>query len=195
MLARFIESRIVASERTLGVNQDWLRHLYRASPAAFRKFMRVLPLAGHRKAASKEAFAVAHLVGSLSEDCGSCVQIAVNLARGEGVDAAILRAVLDDRPQDLRPELVAVMAYAKAVAHRGDDVVEQMEALRQMVGETAVCELALAVATARIFPVVKRGMGHAVSCSMVTLDLPDEREGQREGEREGGRTGAAMAHG
>jgi hypothetical protein len=187
MLARFVQSRIAASERALGVSQDWLRDLYRVSPTAFRKFMRFLPLASHRKAASKEAFAIAHLVGSLSEDCGSCVQIAVNLALGEGIDPSVVRAVLDDRPQDLRPELAEVMGYAKAVANREDDVVARIEALRRSMGETAVCELALAVATARLFPVVKRGMGHAVSCSLATLDLPGERDDMP--------AGAAVAHG
>ena len=176
MLARFVESRIAAAESVMGVNQDWLRDLFRASPAGFRKLSRFLPLASYRKAASRDAMAVARLVGALSEDCASCVQITVNLALGEGVDPAILRAVLDDRPGDLAPDLAEVMAYAKAVAYRGDDVLERIEVVRARFGEAALYELALGIASARLFPVAKRGTGHAVSCSRVTLDLPGERE-------------------
>jgi alkylhydroperoxidase family enzyme len=176
MLARFVESRIAAAERVIGVNQDWLRDLYRISPAGFGKLTRFLPLSAHRKAAPRDAMAVARLVGALSEDCGSCVQITVNLALGEGVDPAVLRAVLDDRPRDLAPELADVMDYAKSVAERRDDVLERVETIRARFGETALYELALGIASARLFPVAKRGTGHAVSCSKLTLELPGARD-------------------
>jgi alkylhydroperoxidase family enzyme len=176
MFRRYVESRIASAERATGVGMDWVRDFYRVSPSGFWKFTRFLPLARHRQAASKEAFAIAHLIGARSEDCGGCVQIVVNRALGDGVDPAVLRAVLDDRPQELAPDLAAVMAYAKAVADRGDDVVDRSAALCRSIGETAVCELAVAVATARLFPVIRRGLGHAESCAMTTLELPGGRK-------------------
>jgi AhpD family alkylhydroperoxidase len=169
MMGTLVERMIVASERDTGESADFMRDIYRASKAAFWKFGMFMPLSRHRRAATAEAKAVAGLVGSLSEDCGTCVQIHVNLARKEGVGRDILQAVLDGKPGNLAPDLAAVYEFAQSVVTASPDAGERSDQLKELLGEEAVVDLSLAIATARLFPIVKRGLGYGVSCSLVQV--------------------------
>ena len=42
----------------------------------------------------------------------------------------------------------------------------EREAIRERFGDAAVVELSAAVASAQLFPVLKRGMGYSVSCRL-----------------------------
>jgi len=171
MIAAMVEKQIVATEAATGESADFMRDIFRVSPTAFWKFGMFMPLAKHRRAASSEARAVAALVGTLSEDCGPCVQTVVNLAQQDGVDGSVLRAVLNDKPEDLGPELAEVYDFAQAVVTAAPDAAARSDKLKQSMGEEAVVDLSLAIATTRVFPTVKRGLGYGVSCSLVQVEV------------------------
>ena len=103
--------------------------------------------------------------------CGPCVQTAVNLAKADGVPADVLRAVLDRRVNDLPEPLRDVYRFAEAVVEVSGEEEPYRARLRQVFGEAALCELALAIATCRLFPTVKRALGYATSCSLVQAEV------------------------
>jgi hypothetical protein len=98
------------------------------------------------------------------------VQIGINFALREGISKEILRAVLDRQPDRLPPKLADVYRFADSVVSGGDD-----DALRERVrghyGDEALIELGLGMAVARTFPVVKRTLGYAKSCSLVKIEI------------------------
>jgi alkylhydroperoxidase family enzyme len=172
MLNALINNRLDAAERQLGVPVDYLREMYRDARGAFFKFAKFPAIAGYRKKLPKEAHAVGALVASRSADCGPCLQIGVNLARKEGVSPDIIRAVLERRPEDLDPPLADIYHFASSVVN---EVPADEETLRARIierfGKEASIELALVLATARVFPNLKRAMGHAISCSKVEIKM------------------------
>ena len=115
--------------------------------------------------------APARLAATRVQDCGTCVQTVVNQARADGVPAATLRAALDGRADALGEAERLAFHYGEAVAARADDAREHVEAVRQRLGDAALAELALAVATAQLFPALKRGLGQDVACALVDVDL------------------------
>lgn len=127
-------------------------------------------LASHRRKLPLDAFHVARLAATQVEDCGTCVQIVVNMARKEDVGADLLKAALAGNEAALPAPLGDVLRYARQVA-QGQDDAELRDRLRASYGEAGLVELALAIATARVFPSVKRAMGHAVSCSLVRVEV------------------------
>lgn len=171
MLRRLIETRISAAERSLGVPADYLRHILRVSLRSFFKFVKIMPLAEYRRALASEPYHVARLVATRDEDCGTCLQIEVNLAKKDGVSPAVLQAVLDSRPDDLPRELADVYHFTQHVvtASGGED--ELRERIRRRYGEEALVELAMAMAVCRVFPITKRALGYAKSCSKVTVQV------------------------
>src|SRR5437762_14135248 len=78
MLRWLINKRLNAQEKKLGVSLDYARHILRVSLRAFFKFIKILPLAEYRRAMPPEPFYAARIVAIRHDDCGECVQIAVN---------------------------------------------------------------------------------------------------------------------
>jgi AhpD family alkylhydroperoxidase len=117
----------------------------------------------------RDAVHVAGLVAAMADDCGSCVQIGVNLSRRAGVDRHTLAAVVERRPEELSSELQDVYHFADAVVHNTIEQEELREQIKQHYGEKGLVEIALAIAFERTFPTLKRGLGYAKSCSRVTV--------------------------
>jgi hypothetical protein len=172
MLRWLIRRKLSAEEKKLGESVDYLRHVVDVSPAAFLRFCSILPFANSRKVLPMDAWFVAQIVALQHEDCGTCLQIGVNLARQSGVDPALLRAVLNGDCAEIPPAIVDVMRFTQSVitAASDDDVLR--ETLRQRYGERGLIELSYAIASSRIPPTVKRALGFAKSCSLVPVQVP-----------------------
>lgn len=166
MLRRLALKLIENQERALGVPLDYLRHIAHLSLPALAKIGLLAPLGNHRRTLPADALHVARLLATLHEDCGDCVQIAVNMAHKDRVSPEIVRAVLDRQPKDLPIELNGVYRFTEAVLNRTGDDDWLRDQLRNIYGDEAVVELALAIATARFFPTTKRALGYAKSCSL-----------------------------
>jgi alkylhydroperoxidase family enzyme len=177
LLDPIVARQIEKQEQRLGASMEYVKHIAHVAPSAFLKFMRFMPLAAHRKRLPVEAFAVAKIIATQSEDCGTCVQIAVNMARQDNVSVEIIRATVQNRPQDLPVTLQDIYHFAQATAQTSssestpDEVNQLRERLRGQWGEEALVEIALAIASAKVFPTTKRVLGYAQSCSLVQIEM------------------------
>jgi alkylhydroperoxidase family enzyme len=171
MLRWLLRRRIDATEKQLGAPLDYVREMLAASSALPLRFFAGTALLARRRRAPRDVWHVAGLVATRHEDCGACVQIGVNLARQDGVPAEALRAVLDGAPGRLPEPLAEAYRFAAAVCAADGSEGPWRDALRKRHGDEALIELSLAVAAARVFPTVKRGMGHAVSCALAPVTV------------------------
>ncbi|WP_412063264.1 hypothetical protein [Rubrivirga sp. IMCC45206] len=161
---------IAAAEARVGVSMPYLTTLADTSGAAFAKWMLAMPAADHRKAAPREAWHLARLGATVAQDCGTCVQVVVTVARRDGVGAILLRQALD-APETLSDDLREAYAFGHAVATQADDVADHVQAIEALFGHPAHVELAMAVAMCHIFPVIKRGLGQSLACALVTVEV------------------------
>lgn len=169
MLRWFLSRQLDAAEKKLGAPLDYTREMLADSPVLLMRFFAGTALLPRRKRAPKDVWHVAALAATKHEDCGTCLQIGINLARKDGVSAETLRAVVDGAPTRLPEPLAEAWHFGAAVCAADGSEAPWREALLKRHGHEALVELSLAVAAARVFPTVKRGMGHAVSCSLVTI--------------------------
>jgi alkylhydroperoxidase family enzyme len=169
MLRRLILGRIAAAEKVLGVPLEYCRFIVRVSLRASLKFAKFLAVDEYRRALPAGPCYVARIVAVRDEDCGTCVQIAVNQAKKAGVPAEQLRAVLDGKLDDLPEELVDAYRFAEAVVTRNGEEGALRERIRLRYGDEALIEMALAIASCRVFPITKRALGYATSCSQVAI--------------------------
>jgi alkylhydroperoxidase family enzyme len=165
MLRKLILSRITAAEKALGVPLDYCRYMIRVSLRASFKFAKFLSVDEYHRVLPPAPCYVARIVAVRDEDCGTCVQIAVNQAKKAGVPAAQLQAVLAGSVEELPQELSEAYRFAEAVVTRNGDEDALRERIRQRYGDEGLIEMALAIASCRVFPVTKRALGYAVSCS------------------------------
>ena len=171
MLTQLIDRQLAAQERVLGAGTlDYVRTIWRDARGAFWGFAFARRFLGYRKALDVTVFHVARITATQHEDCGTCVQMAVNAARADGVDVAVVRALLASAPGALPPALAQVAAFTSAVCAADYAAVTELQPLvARQVGADALVELAMAIAAARTFPTIKRAMGLAVSCSRVEV--------------------------
>jgi alkylhydroperoxidase family enzyme len=171
MFKSLIRRKLDQEERRFGGSMDYVRHMLDVSFGAFWRFVTFLPLSNYRKVLPADACHVARLVALQDADCGPCVQMEVNAAKLDGIPSETIRATLDGNFDELPQELIDVHRFTKSVVmatEEGDDI---RETLRTRYGEAGLVELALAIASCRVFPTAKRAMGYAQSCSLVNVDL------------------------
>jgi hypothetical protein len=175
MLRWFLRRKLDAEENKLGESMDYLRHVLDVSPAAFLRFASIMPFANSRKVLPKEVWYVAQFVSLQREDCGPCLQIAVNLAQKDCVDSHLIRAVLDGDKSQLSKELADVFDFTQSIVNSTDDPNALRETLRARYGDRGLIELSYAIASSRIPPTVKRVLGYAKSCKDVTISTEPSR--------------------
>jgi alkylhydroperoxidase family enzyme len=169
MLRRLILGRIASAEKDWGVSLEYCRFILRVSLRAFFKFGKFLAVDEYRRVLPPGPCYVARIVAIRDEDCGTCVQIAVSQAKKAGVPAELLRAVLDGKLDRLPEELRDAYHFAEAVVTANGEEDTWRERIRLRYGDEGLIEMALAIASCRVFPITKRALGYAVSCSAVAV--------------------------
>ena len=91
------------AERKLRVPADYLGRMGESSFSGFLKFLMFLPLAAHRRRSDPALAHAVRIVATQHEDCGPCVQIAVNAALDDGMEPQAIRAVLNRKHEQMPP--------------------------------------------------------------------------------------------
>ena len=171
MFRYLLNKRLNSAERQFGESLDYLRHILRFSLPAFLRFGGFVPLSSYRRVLPPEPWHVARMVATREADCGTCLQLVVNVAKKSGVSHDILRAVLDRRSHDLPKDLADCYRFSEAVVRATGEEDALREHLRARYGEAGLFELALAIASCGVFPVAKRALGYAKSCALVNVEV------------------------
>lgn len=169
MIRTIVRKQLDNQEKDFGISLDYVDHILQTSLISFIKFAMFMPLAQHRRQLPSEAYAIARILATKYEDCGTCVQLEVNHARKAGVSADIIHAVLENMPSELTPELARVYHHTWAVINGIGFEETYRDEIRAQWGEEALVELALAIGSSRFFPIVKRSLGYATSCSAIEM--------------------------
>ncbi len=170
MLQAIFNRQITKAEQQLGVSLDYVRYVARVSRSAAWRLARFSRLVQTRPRDEwREAVLVGSIVAAMADDCGSCVQIGVNLARQAGLDRNVISAVVERRPEELSADLQEVYHFTEAVIFNTEEQESRREQIRRRFGDAGLVELSLAIALHRVFPALKRGLGYAATCSRVTV--------------------------
>lgn len=139
-----------------------------STPATF-KFFLTQPMARHRDGVPKDAVYGTQFAAALSEDCGPCVQLGVDMALKEGFPRDKIEAMLRGDPDRAGVDAALGYRYGWAVATNASDVLEQVEQVRKRFGERGLVTLAFVVVSIRTYPALKRGLGHGAACTRVLV--------------------------
>jgi alkylhydroperoxidase family enzyme len=169
MWSWFVRLALSRWGRRYGYDVSYMKALLAASPRGFRRFTRIMAVAGHGDGVPSGALYAAKLVAAVSEDCGPCTELVVRMAQEAGVDDGQIAAVLERRFGDMAPEIVLAARFAEAVVAHDVAADEHRDVIRSRWGDEGVATLALAIAIGRVFPMLKAGMGYARECRPVEI--------------------------
>jgi hypothetical protein len=166
----FIARRMLRSfSKRYGYDMGYVETILKKSPAAFFKFAPLIKAANHHEVVPAEARFAAKITGALSEDCGPCTQLAVDMALEAGVSKDQIEAVLRRDIRAMSPETALGFQFASAIVHRSADDERYRDAVRARWGEKGVIELAMGLQLGRMFPMLKFALGYAKECRRVTV--------------------------
>jgi alkylhydroperoxidase family enzyme len=175
MIRKLIKRKLDAAERELGESHEYVRYILRTSLRAFFRFTRIFPISNYRGRLPADAYHVARIVAAREEDCGTCVQIEVNLGLKSKVSATVLQSVIDHAPEHLSARLQLVYRFVEAVVNKTGADLELRERVVEAYGQKGLVEMSLAIGASRFLPIVKRTLGYGTSCSLVNIRVT-ERE-------------------
>ena len=163
-------NQITAFETHYHYDAGFLKDMVQHAPGSYDHFQHFQTMARHRELLSTEVFWIAKIASMQQEDCGGCLQLNLNMAREKGLPVAWLSAALDGG-STLPAHLQQVLHYARQVAAQGSVEPELMEAMQQAYSKGQLLELGVAIASAKVYPTIKRALGLTQACQAVTITL------------------------
>jgi hypothetical protein len=169
MFKQFLHRRIAALERAFGYDATYLHDVTDASTSAFVKFVMFQWMSSHRDRIPRDAWFAARIAVALSEDCGPCTQLVVNMALRDGMKPNAVASLLRGDLEQAGPDAELGFRYGIAVANGTDDALRLCENAEARYGKRGLVSLAFAVACSRVYPALKRGLGHGMACSKIVV--------------------------
>lgn len=169
MIKRFFHRSMARLERSFGYDATYLHEVLDVSTPAFLKFMLFQAMAGHADRVPRDARCAARIAAALSEDCGPCTQLVVDMALREKMPADSITALLRGDIEAAGADAELGFRYGIAVANNTPNALPLADEAERRYGKRALVSLAYAVACARVYPALKRGLGHGVACSKITV--------------------------
>ena len=169
MLKAYLTRWLDGFEKQWGYDASYMRHVLRVNPASLLKFAMGTKAADFR-AAPSEALVAAGLVATLSEDCGPCVQVGVDIATANGVDPKVLRAIVAGDEAGMGETAALGWKFARASLARDLMATDPLrdEIVRRW-GDKALVAISLAMVQGRMYPTLKYALGYGKSCSRVVV--------------------------
>jgi hypothetical protein len=169
MLKAFFTRYLDRFERTWGYDASYMREVLAVSPWSFLKFS-LGSKAPDFAAAPFEAMLAVGLAGTLTEDCGPCTQIGIDMATARGADPAVIRAILAGDEAAMGETAALGWRFARASLARDMAACDppRDEIVRRW-GQKALVAISLNLMAVRMYPTLKYALGHGKACSKITV--------------------------
>jgi len=169
MIRWFLQRWIAKFERTWHYDASYLRDVLDADPRALMAFGKVAAIGNYHKDVPPAAYCAAGIVGTMSEDCGPCTQLVIDMAQRQGVDPAILRAIVARDLSAMPFEVVLAMRFAEASLNHAPEADDLRDEVVRRFGKRGLVSLAFALTASRLYPTLKYALGHGRACTRVTV--------------------------
>jgi len=169
MLTWLLQRWITKFERQWNYDASYLRDVLDADPRALWAISKLSGIGSYRKDVPTAAYCAAGIVGTMAEDCGPCTQLVVDMAQRQGVDPAVLRAVVARDLSAMPFDVALAVRFAETTLNHAPEADDLREEVVRRWGKRALVSLAFAITAARIYPTLKYAMGHGRSCTRVTI--------------------------
>ena len=159
-----------AMDRRYGYDASYLPEVATVSAGGALRLSVFLPLlSGYRAGAPVDLWAGAVIASTRDGDCGPCLQLVIDMALEQGANPAALRDALEGR---LHEAGITGLGYRFGLAaiSGAEDLPSLRQRIRDEFSEQALVSLSITAATGRAWPVVKRGLGHGMACTAVSID-------------------------
>lgn len=147
---------------------EYMHEITRAPGHVMEKIKHFMPITNHRHESSPELLLAARIGATLIEDCGPCAITAGQGGLADGVPRERVNQMLAGQVEG---DIKTAFDFGQAIASQSETAMELGESLEKTFGRTVRLELAVAAATVRSYPGMKRGLGLTKACSLTPLEV------------------------
>ena len=169
MLKKLLHRQTGRLERCYGYDATYIHEIIDISPGAFLKFGLFQLMSAHRQGVPKETWYAARIAAAICEDCGPCTQLVVDMALHEGMPPRAIGALLRGDIEAAGKDAEFGFRYGIAVAKNTENAHQLAADAAERYGKRALVSLAFAVACSRVYPTLKRGLGHGATCFKIRV--------------------------
>jgi hypothetical protein len=169
MFRWFLRRQIAAFERAWNYDATYIHELIDADPRAAFAYGKVIGMSRYRKGVPVAPHCAAGIVAVMAEDCGPCTQLSIEMAERQGVDPAILRAVVARDYEAMPYEVALAVRFTEKTLQHAPQADDLREEVLRLWGRRGLISLAFAITSARLFPTLKYALGHGHACTRLTI--------------------------
>ena len=170
MLKGFVKKQIQKFERNWGYDASYLHEILDVGGLpAVNAANGIVKMQSYRKDIPVAPYYGAALVSVRQADCGPCTQLGVTMAEREGVDPAIVRAVLSRQWDRLPDDVRLTCEFAEATLAHDIKADELREQIVRRWGKRALISLAFGIAAVQNYPILKYALGYGHACVRVRV--------------------------
>lgn len=147
----------------LGVETPYFDEVVEHAPGALLPIVGFMPSVSYGRCLPPTVLHMVRLGATMASDCGTCLEIAVNLAVRDGVSPEAVAMAVHGPRENLDSDARLGLQFGKRLGG-ALDVPAERAALLDRFGPRGPIEASIAVAGALTFPAVQRGMGFSRSC-------------------------------
>lgn len=165
----FLKRWIGKFERAWNYDASYMRELVDIDPQAILAFGKVRAIGEYRKDVPLAAYSAAGIVAVMSEDCGPCTQLGIDMAERGGVDPAVLRAIVARDFAAMPYEVALAARFAETTLRHAPEADDLREEVVRQFGKRGLVSLSFAMLAARMYPTLKYALGHGKACTRLTI--------------------------
>ncbi len=169
MIRWFLRRQMAAFERTWNYDAGYMLEVIDADPRALITCSKVIGVSQYRKNVPLAPHYAAKIVSAMAEDCGPCAQLVIDMAQRDGVDPAVLRAIVARDITAMPFEVALAVRFAETSLSHAPEADDLREEVVRQWGKRGLISLAFAITSARLFPTLKYALGRGRACTRVTV--------------------------
>jgi len=169
MIRWFLRRQVAKFERAWNYDASYLHELNDADPRAAMAFAKATGIGRYRKDIPAAPHYAAGIVAVMALDCGPCTQLGIDMAQREGVDPAILRAVVARDYTAMPYEVALAVRFAEKTLRHAPEADDLREEVLRLWGRRGLISLALTITAAHLYPTMKYALGHGHACQRLTI--------------------------
>lgn len=158
-------------EAHFNYDTSYMKEMLLSNPSAFEKFENFLPMASFVNKALVDDIYLVKIATMKNEDCGACLQLNVDMAIEAGASKEMIKEVVFNEGKNLSEDLKELYSFTLLVANNKIVTQDLYDKIQKKYAKEVLVEFSLAIASAKVFPAVKRVLNDIKSCSVIQIKV------------------------
>lgn len=173
MIRYLLNKTLLSLKRRYDYDVQYQQDILTSDLGAFLKFAGFQVMSCHSAGLPAGPLHAARLRAVISDDCGPCTQLAVNMALEANLEADIVRAIVHRDLGHLPEDIALVVRFTDHVLAHSPEADALRERILALWGRRGLITIGFAISSCRVYPALKYALGYGRACNRVIVnDIP-----------------------